>query len=200
MFAKKNLEPTTINLRNVIEVKGYQPNPHEGKHFVVGCDKLYVAQVDGTKLSNGVRVAIASAEVTGDQVDVLGDYVILLDKSAVRAAKNPFTRKEILALILAENARISGRIASFTMLNDSITGVPHRANSLIVAGEVTGFKKARAGLNRQTKLIDKSTKPIVNQLHRTYRRSVKAEKKAAAKTDSSVVDFPVGDQPVADPI
>lgn len=199
MFNKKNLETTSINLQNLVEIKGYQPNPIVGNHYVVGCDKLYVAQVDGTKLSNGVRVAIANAEVIGEQAEALGDHVILLDKSAVRAAKNPFTRKEILALILAENARINGTTAPFTMLNDSISGVPDRANSLVIAGEVTGFKKARAGLNRQTKLIDRSTRPIVNQLHKTYKKSVKAAKKAAAKTDSQVVDFPVGDQPIADP-
>ena len=199
MFTKKNLEATTINLKNLVEIKGYQPNPHTGKHFVVACDKLYVAQVDGCKLSNGVRVAIAHAEVNGPETAVLGDHVILLDKSAAKAAKNPFFRKEILALILAENARINGEAASFTSMNEAITEVPERANHLIIAGEVVGFKKAQSGLNRQTRLIDRSTKPIVNELHKTYKKAAKVAKKSAAKTDSTVVDFPESDQPVANP-
>lgn len=172
----------TINLANRISIKGYVPSYALGAMEVIGVDCLNVGYVNGARMTRAVRAGIATAQVNDpDVASLLGDTVILLDKKLISASKNPFIRKEVLALIAAENARVFGQ-GGITAIEDGVS-IPDRAWALEFAGRIYGYRVARNGLNRQAKILDKSMKPLIREVHKDFKKACKAAAKGMVEAE-----------------
>ena len=177
---KKPIELTKLDLNTCVQIRGYEPDPTKGRLYVFEAKKLYVAKVVGTPNHTGVRVGVAVATVphTHPMHEALGDYVILIDHSLAKKGRGLFPNKNILALLEAQNAQVFGPVYQATNNIDPGTGVyvedsDSRVDALANGGTPYGYSAARKGINMHNRLIDKSMKPIVRELHKTYKASQK---------------------------
>ena len=170
MFGKKNQTTNQVDLTKALTIKGYTPNPNENRAFVFESEgKLIAAKVLNTGGAENVELAAGIAELHpgSPAVAALGPKVILVNSSTARAAKNPFLRKSILALLEMVNGQIFGYdfeavpVGVGPTAKTDVNAMPDRAWSMIQAGKTYGFSAAKAAQNRQNKCIDRSTKRIV---------------------------------------
>lgn len=184
MFGKNKIIPTVeLDLRNIVSIKGYVPAPEQRRAYVFMVPKLRCEKVLGVTKDRAIEVAIASATLTDPEaISVYGENVIVVDKSTASLAKWPWSRTELLAMIAAENGAIFNDHPAMTVSNTDgfdIEFAPERATRLIDGGVPYGWNAARKGCDRANRVLDRSLKPIVKDLHRQYKAGVKA----AAKGD-----------------
>jgi len=192
MFGKnKTIPQVQIDFRAIAQIKGYNPDPANGRAYVFVVEKLQAEKVLGLNKDLAIRVAIASAELDDAQaIRTFGRTVVLIDKDTAKLAKWPWSRTEVLAMIAAENAVIFDQHEWSSVPNTEgfdIEWMPQRAAQLLDGGVPYGWGAARKGANRQNKVLDKSLKPIVKGLHKNYKKGVQAASRG---------DIP---EPVADP-
>lgn len=177
---------TSINLRDILTVKGYTPNPVQKQAYVFIVNKLAVADIVGITGDHPIQVAIASAELpaTNPATSIYGQKIILVDKKTAKLANSFFHKKVLLAMLEYENSIIYGTdIQQVSRMGEiKIVDGPDRVSQILVVGEKYGFRVARAAANRQNKTIDKSCKPIVKQLKKAHKRGGEAE------SDNAIVD------------
>lgn len=184
MFGKNKEIPTvSIDLRNIVSIKGYIPAPEQGRAHVFMVPKLRCEKVLGLSKDRAISVAIASAELTDpDAINTFGQTVIVVDKATASLGKWPWSRTELLAMIAAENAAIFDQHQFSSVSNTEgfeIEMAPERATRLLDGGIPYGWNASKKGCDRANRVLDKSLKPIVKDLHNSYKKSVKA----AAKGD-----------------
>lgn len=171
MFGKKQEITNSVDLSRGVEIKGYTPDPSQHRAFVFEAKgRLVAARVLDTGGADSIQLAAGVAELNPQHpaAQVLGDHVVIVDSATARAAKNPFTRKGVLALIDMVNASIFGydfETEAVPIGADSATDinkVPDRAYALVHAGKHYGFRAAKSAQSRQNRRIDSSTKKVVS--------------------------------------
>lgn len=179
MFGKNKIVPTVqIDLRNVVSIKGYVPNPEQGRAHVFMVPALKCEKILGLSKDRAISVAIATATLTDPEaVQAFGEEVIVIDKATARLAKWPWSRTELLAMIAAENGAIYGDHQFSSISNTAgfnVEMAPERATRLMDGGVPYGWNASRKGCDRANRVLDKSLKPIVKDLHKTYKKNMKA--------------------------